>query len=497
MTTHYNVRKLLLAVVDDDQIKPIRLVTELIDFVDFPPNGYGRLSRLVDHLENAAHYKEVTFDLLSIDVNFQEDEGDPMHPAPQGRRLRAGEAITADLAAMTASGLYHGLALLARRAPTDELRNQMPLSWHLRSAAPDAFKRRTDLRNDALRGYAFLRALLARPRKGESFKACIIRERREAGLDGQDVDNATLLEVVLNDLVTQTASAGQAEDIIKRLLPRWRRAFMIAVSRGQVVLHLDELQRQLDQVKKVEIINIAKPLMFCVPVRGRRRPVAYGLSLASIMADCEANGAINVTRTKSAIADALGKATSVLGWMENLLSATNEGPRNSFERVAARFEQEMTRENGGRVGALWSDYCTGIALERCVFLYILMRTRLWVRRDDMDQRDPPDLRRAGIAGPSIEESYKFASCNEHTFRRPLRDNRTLVIKPSELRVALRQALTASHQGTQNRLYANGWWHDWLRETLQNYCMRPEREGGLNLTKARLKVLAPGLLNSAD
>lgn len=83
--------------------------------------------------------------------------------------------------------------------------------------------------------------------------------------------------------------------------------------------------------------------------------------------------------------------------------------------------------------------CHGVHLDnKRFFLYVLMRTRLWVTEAD-ERRDPSDMGGDGEKG-TISSIFGLEDANVQTFRRPARSNRVLVMTPSALRAGLREAL---------------------------------------------------------
>ena len=239
----YHVRNLSLAVVDDDVEKQLAAPFKLVDLLDFPPCPGSRLSTLEGHCRNAAAVKKLSFDLCSIDMNFQADLCDPVRPD-----ARIKEAGIADPASMTASGLYHGMALLARRNGTDEQGNSLPLAWEVRSATPHQFSSRADLRADAIRGFALLRSLLASPDPGETLEECLRRERRIVNPHATPLVDGSLMQMFENDLQKQDPSSGLVQEILKKLLPRWRRLFFNAVDDRKVNIHIPEMNCQLEKL---------------------------------------------------------------------------------------------------------------------------------------------------------------------------------------------------------------------------------------------------------
>jgi hypothetical protein len=475
---NYRVRNLRLAVIDDDHRKALISKNGVVDLVAFEPNPHGRISRLNWHVENAARQKNVRFDLLSIDVNFQEDDSDPMKPQVSASARGAGERFTENPRRMSASGLYHGLALLARRASVDASRNIMPLAWEVRTLAPDVFNQRDDLQRDVLRGYGLVRGLLARPRADESLIACIKREHAELKLGGE-LKGDSLFEVLLGDLTALAPSNGRVDDILPMLLPRWRRAFMDAVRRKDVALHIPELRVQQERLESVPVAEIPTTSELCVPIRGKNGEVAYGIRLVSIMGDqISATGALNVAARTEGLVDLMQQSKSVREWVEELAATASSQWEDTFRDVAAAFERAIQGGGLENVGTLWES----AQHERRLMLYILMRTRIWVM-DTAGKRNPKDEALAAAYGLPV---------HTQTFNRPLKANKIVTITPGELRRTLVEALSTPEASGTNKLSAIGIWHGWLRSALRSYCLGGRTHGGLGLQRGVLRDRAPGL-----
>jgi hypothetical protein len=482
----YPIRNLRLAVVDDDLGKSLATPHALVDLCQFLPSHELRLCTLEVHCRNAAVEKRVSFDLCSIDVNFQEDIDDPARP-----RSTVSALGTADPAIMTASGLYHGMALLGRREASDSHGNLLPLAWEVRSATPKQFATRADLRADALRGYALLRSFLARPMPGEDLETCLRREYLSANSNAVPLAGGSLAELFEDDLRRQHPSSGLAPDILGKLLPRWRRMFLEAVENRELHIDVAEMKRQVGELRSLGTNNkgnlkVAPPSDICVPVLDiEEKNVAYGIRLTSIMADLVASGRIDTTAKTERLADAAG-ARSMMAWCGDLVdvAATRRRWPPFFRQTADQFERTVVGSGASNVGSLWEGFVGRQSLNRRVFLYILMRARLHLTKAGRD-RDPPHIGSRG--GASLSDIYGING-NDQTFLRPLTRNELIQLQPGALRLAIKQAL----DGGQGELVKSGIWDGWLAAELHDYALRSKAQFGLQMDEAKLRALAPGL-----
>lgn len=503
----YEVRNLKLAIIDDDIGKRLHVPGGLVDLVEFLPSGGSqvRLSRLEQHCRNALRAKIVRFDLCSIDMNFQEDFDDPVRPRPvatdvdhrpASTEIAEPELLVADPAIMTASGLYHGLALLARRDPLDDARNVMPLAWEVRSAAPSAFLGQALLRNDALRGFALLRSLLGQPRDDESLEACIWREHREAHpADDAAADDSARdrhwLEVLEADLRGQHPSSGNVHEVLIKLLPRWRSLFLAAVRRRDVLIDVPELERQVRQLAQLGsagrppdlVINPPSPI--CIPLSGYSQDdAAMAIRLTSAMADLVAGGRIDV-RGKMDTLDAGDGALSVLEWCQELLRAamSKESLKTKFREIWREFGKAIIAGGPHAVAELWARKQGTHKEDNRFLIYILMRARLWMTEEGR-RRDPNDKG----AGKTLAVLYGWSKVNDHTFAAPARKNRIHSMETKDLRSGLCDAL----RERKGALVRARLWDDWLAAGVREFALAPAGEGGLGLSDGTVERKAPGL-----
>ena len=512
---NYEVRNLVLAIVDDDEEKDWAAPFGLVSLVEFPPTEISQISTLHVHCRNAAVEKRLWFDLASIDINFQQDGEDPMHPRSALEVESATEAKkgVAHPSVMTASGLYHGMALLARRSAVDEEGNVLPLAWEVRSAAPKAFGSRADLRNDAVRGYALLRSLLASPADGESLEDCIRREYAIANPTSEPLRARTLLELMESDLLGQESSSGYITDILSTLLVKWRRLFRAAVKQRDVVLHKTVMRRHLRVLEKLSCnkrVRVSELESLCVPLQGTRdREIAGGIRLSSIMADFVVNGKINVIEPTARMG-VDGQEISILDWYKGLLEIAQGIPSwaELFQSTRVRFEKTVSQSpcHEKAVADLWLN-SGGEDMNRYneqFFLYLLMRVRLWMTGEYAEMRNPVDYKDLYPYGDPDEDprdkKYSNSYCmskhygldpnltiHSNTFFRPMQGNQILSARPTVLREGLVRALDSK----DGLLVRAGIWHEWLADELRKYCT-DKPPNGLGMKESEVYKMAKGL-----
>jgi hypothetical protein len=492
--TNYDLRNLVLAVIDDDLEKTLAAPYGLVDLLAFEPTHHRRVHSLEIHGRNIARHKRLRFDLCSIDMNFQEDIDDPTRPVTLGSSGMAGPSV-ADPTIMTASGLYHGLALLARREPHDDAHNAMPLAWEVRSATPRTFASRSDLRADAIRGYVLLRAFLAEPQPGETLEDCVRREHRQARPMASPLQGEGLLGVIEADLMAHDPSSGLVREILEKLLPRWRMLIRTAIERREVAIHIATFEQQVRQLAALparEATPIAAFRRICVPLRAfDESEVASAIRLSSIMADLVASGTISI-HTPTPRLDFGTGPQSVLQWCEELLSLARAHSVHwpeFFRDTRIQFQNAIRDQRASGVGDLWQSFTTNQKENRRFFLYILMRSRLWMTASD-DERDPND--RADHVDVTEDPPVTLSSlygltATEQTYRRPGRENRLLPMTPTRLRGALRSAL----QSGTGPLVSAGLW-EWMAPELFDYFVAERGAGGLGLREREIAIRAPGL-----
>ena len=185
----------------------------------------------LQHVHQAYREKDISFDALSIDVHFSRDRSDPMWFL---NRSPPNDICT---------GLYHGLAALARRRGNDAHGNALPCAWEVRTVAPGA-QLTVGQEVEVARIYGLLLAL-ATP---------FSEEGGFIGLDGDS--DASPADRVLQAFRAQPARSGAALDSIVNLLPKWRDIFVEAVHARRVRVDHDELRSlRSDLLKKRGKLN--------------------------------------------------------------------------------------------------------------------------------------------------------------------------------------------------------------------------------------------------
>jgi len=216
-------RKLVFFIIDDDDNKGLQLPANCQIEIWHPPGSTvaanaPSVSGWYEHSVQAHHYKEISYDGLSIDVNFHRDASDPM--------WLLNENPPSDICA----GLYHGLTAMARRRGHDEYGNALPLAWELRTVAPE-MEWTSDQQVEIARIYGLLLALANPVIPGDAF----------VGLE--DDGTSSYPELVLKSFRAQKPRSGAAIDSIKNLLPKWRDRMTEAVRANRVRVDLDRLQK--------------------------------------------------------------------------------------------------------------------------------------------------------------------------------------------------------------------------------------------------------------
>jgi hypothetical protein len=485
----YERRNLRLAIVDDNK----RLATALVDLVTFPPGDDTRISGLEMHCRSAAAHRPVAFDLLSVDINFQDDDGDPMRPSKDSMTAPSGPA--ADPKIMTASGLYHGMLLLGRRQAVVH-GNRLPLAWEIRSAAPSEFDSRPALLADARRGYALLRSLLASPRDGESLEECVRREHAEAF--GSTLDDGSLLDILRDDLLRQQSSYGLVPDVLEKLLPRWRSLFLRAVRNRDLIVDIDELALQEEALRSRRIASVrAKDPMaqaLNIPIVSPGGATMEGIRLVSIMADLVADGSLDLLQRTRALGTENVEQQSVLDWLVTLRTAAAHSwlfaastTVRSFEEAARGIDDKTAPES---VAKLWRRYSKSPSTR--FFLYILMRTRLWIRPSRDGERSNPSNR-------DLAKAYRLPS-HDRVFLRDIARCRLLIRREGnievgmgaeELALALHDALSVG----KGALVEQGLWTQGLQQALYSYCTADRDSFGLGYDDGFVRRVAPGLVRA--
>lgn len=262
-------RMLVFFVIDDDDM----LLPDDCQITIWRPEtnpaatSKASVHRWLQHVQQAYREKDISFDALSIDVNFSRDRTDPMwflNRSPPN-----------DICA----GLYHGLAALARRRGADKHGNALPCAWEIRTVAPGA-EFTVEQEVEIARAYGLLVAL-ATPYKDDGGFLGL-------GSDG----DASPTDQILQAFRAQPPRSGATLDSIVNLLPKWRDNFVESVRAGNVTIDYESLRAlKADLTKKIgkRETHIDKPILdhpsAVITLLDRNRVACEAILLRSIFAD--------------------------------------------------------------------------------------------------------------------------------------------------------------------------------------------------------------------
>jgi hypothetical protein len=261
-------RKLVFFVIDDSDLNvPETREIEIWhpEWEDGPVNGTS-VSTWLQHVQQTYRDKEISFDGLSIDVNFSGDGSDPawsLNPNPP-----------ADIC----SGLYHGLVALARRRANDANGNALPCAWEVRTVTP-GMSLPIDQEVEVARIYAMLLAL------GNPYNAS------EGFLGLGDEGDKRYGARVLKAFRAQSARSGGAIDMIVNLLPQWRDKFVDAVEARRVRIDVEPLKSLQADLQRAHRKKASPDAGFLdhkqavITLLDRDRVACEAIQLSSIFAD--------------------------------------------------------------------------------------------------------------------------------------------------------------------------------------------------------------------
>lgn len=393
------------------------------------------------HCIDAASRKQLRFDLMSADVNFELDETDPERGATEKKHNSA--------------GLIHALMGIARREVLDGHRNRLPLAWEVRTMSPTLYS------NDphATRVYGLLRALAANPNPGETLPQCIRREYQDRhDRDGERAplpETKSIRDIVTADLAQQPQQSSEAMDAVRRLLPEWRTRFLAAVDSGEVRIHVNKARAALKRIKKqVGPLPIADDGSVAIPIADEAGRAMYGISLFSAMADLVEEDRLDLASDSARIRISGVDHASVTLWYETVITA-----------ATGQWKTVDNAEQLARVGHLAEEYIRN--KELAVYFKSLDRRDLdrgllfltLVARETLKNRLQRSIKQLAI-DYGFDEFY-----NEQTFARPLRRRESVfpqVGGPSELAAELTKAL---HGDDSHRL-GDHW--SWIKAGLKNW-----------------------------
>jgi hypothetical protein len=467
---HRNLR--MLAIDDNSIIENPPLGIDMIK-IEAPdiPIPLPRIAGWMQHCINIANEKELEFDLLSVDVNFDTDRTDPQN--------------VLGMRGVNASGLYHGMMALARRRKLDEIGNSLPLSWEIRSISPEIFASNSTIEIESIRAYGLLRSSLAEPQHGESLIDCIIREHllkhnpSPSAADLKELERANqggLIGVMRWDLGNQPQLTGAGMGAARRLLSLWRAEFLRRVKTHRIYIDAKILtleKERLDQFSRDGLpLDISETLDPVLPLAGWKLVGHYGIRLWSVMADLVVDGKVDVRAISPRLKDHRDQDCSVLDWLKDIMElngipAGTKDLHSHFVKLAKRVHDWA--ESGSTESApFWSDSGNMCIYWTQVMAYCIMLTRSQL----LSRPFPADDRRIAAA---LNLSY-----NENTFRRAFVNTK---FGGCDNPRQFRQALADAFDGNPY-LFAQ---LPWLKEVLKEFCKEAK------VTEYTLKKKAKGLL----
>jgi hypothetical protein len=465
---------LRILVIDDENDPQLRLAEKHIDVVAIDLRAVQthrlRIARWHAHCQSLFETKEIPFDLLSVDINFRKDIGDPMRRLAS---LQPGAAkLAADAREAVASGLYHGMMALARRSTHDLGGNRLPLAWEVRTYAPDLYERREDLRCDALRGYALLRSLLATPREGETLASCVARERGEETADPtEDLEKAMERDMT----ALPPSHGGDGESMLRRLLPLWRGMFLDAVRAHEVCVPLAELSALIARCSERQGIPSKDRPDAWIPIGGRAYRVAGGIYLHSVFADVlTLEGVLPLDAPPAVPTNGSSVAWTARQWLEALGRAVSleDAQASTRELVALGKSIEWFVQNNVPLQTMWD----AVSNRRKGLIYCLLVTKTLA--DEVECIADDGFSKLVDTDEEIG-GFVAISTNERTFLNPVK---AACIAGCQTSADLKTRLRAALLGLGDMDGHPDW--QWLKEGLREYC---EKE-----LEPRARKCVPGL-----
>ncbi|HEY5720821.1 MAG TPA: hypothetical protein VIT45_00725 [Allosphingosinicella sp.] len=266
-------RPLRIYIVDDKRAVVLRnFYIEIWRPEDAPRDTtQASASRWDQHCADIYRRKQVSFDCLSIDVNFGQDNTDPAYTLPRGENDPEGVGYLC-------SGLYHGIAALARRRTQEEHGNVMPLAWEVRTIAPEIKHLSRQEKIEIVRIYGLLLAL-SKP---------FVPDGGFLGLGQPGSEAMAVFEAFRN----QDPRVGSALDI-GGLIEEWRRLFVASVRSGDIHVDTPSLKAfRLDADRAILREPFDARALFArdsaaIALLDRTGQIAERISLRSIFSDCE------------------------------------------------------------------------------------------------------------------------------------------------------------------------------------------------------------------
>lgn len=454
------LHRLRLLVIDDQalQFPPDERFIEVVS--RGRGSGGRRIGRWYSHCRSLAEEKELRFDMLSVDINFEMDKTDP-YLQSVGRKT-------------TCAGLYHGMMALACRESRDESGNRFPLAWEVRTISPREYAADPALKGETVRAYGLLRGLAARPLDGESLESCVRREYQQFYNEPMETPHEpSLADVMAADLSGQSQRHGAGLGIVERLLPSWRREFTSALARGDVQLHHDKLVETCAVLDAEVFLDAASATQLGIPIASRVGELVAVIPFGSALSDLfEREGdSLDLKKKFGALAGVGGEARNVHEWLVELGQADrgNFRRRPDRERFSELARNVVNARDAGEGFQNAWDVLTPI--ERSwVFVVLVVYDHLTSRSGRRDFRQLAEL---------LHLSY-----NDQLFLRPVKKVKFGgYTTPAKLRKGLLDAMQGRGQFGRDSL-----WDDWLRSALRTFC-----EKTLEARPDRLRGKAPGLL----
>lgn len=439
------------------------------------------------HCRAIFEQKFLEFDLLSSDINFDQDTSDP---------CTDGYARSANCA-----GLVHALAGLARRKGVDDFGNQLPLSWEVRSVSPYMYSGE----NDAIRLYGLLRSLASSPLKGEGIEDCVWREYEEVNGKSPELSREAggedLALIFSADLKAQRSHTSNPQIAVDRLLPRWRIMLLDAISRGICIVHHDSAIKEFRRLSDIyesgdSAIGYDADNRLYLPIADGSGRCRYGIDLFSIFADRldydPETGSYRLSLMPNVTAgDHLkGKADwceskRVLDWYASVTEVAGSPIGGSPGRLARichetlrLYKEDREARRNSEIGRALSDYATSYNdLRRAMIFCCLCAYRVIMHND------------RNFGPTHINTVFDIHGTNVHFWARgrlKVWDHFPKNITPGELGSAICSAMLGEGPG----ILGEHW--NWIRDGLRMWLS----ETNDSQLKARAQRVASGLFQDA-
>jgi hypothetical protein len=274
-------RKLRFFVCDDNKVTlPEGCEIEIWhDKHNETDTGGSSVNTWMGHCEQAYRSKDVQFDALSIDVFFTFDFTDPANVISTALDMEPQKLIppnTKRPAKLIPSGLFHGLAAMARRRALDDHGNTMPLAWEVRTASPEVTRGLSPAqRIELVRAYGLFLALSQNDRGQGGF----------LGLDDDDGRREPC--AVVEDAFSDLAPSGGGGLELDNLLPQWRSKMIESVRAGEVRIHRPKMESLLSYIEgnSVDYPDFSTHNRYALTLTSPDGSPASAISFTSIFCD--------------------------------------------------------------------------------------------------------------------------------------------------------------------------------------------------------------------